>query len=130
MADEFTELANSLRAFKNGLHDAQMLFGIKQTNKFLALVKPRTPVDTGALRNFWEAKPIEKDGGLYLHIKNDRDYATHVEYGHRVVSHGKEAGYVEGRYMITISLIDLELSAEQDYMKEIDDLLRRCGLDE
>ena len=130
MADEFTELTNSLRNFKNGLHDAQMLFGIKQANKFLALVKPRTPVDTGALRNFWQARPIERNGGLYLHIQNDRDYATHVEYGHRVVSHGQECGYVEGRYMMTRSLVDMELTAEQDYTREIDNLLRRCGLDE
>lgn len=130
MADEFTELTNSLRNFKNELHDAQMLFGINQANKFLALVKPRTPVDTGALRNFWQARPIERNGGLYLHIQNDRDYATHVEYGHRVVSHGQERGYVEGRYMMTRSLVDMELTAEQDYTREIDNLLRRCGLDE
>lgn len=130
MADEFAELGNALKNFNNGLHDAQMRFGQKQANKFLALVKPRTPVDTGALRNFWQCRPVEHNGGLYIHIRNDRDYATHVEYGHRVVSYGQERGYVEGRYMMTRSLVDLDLSAEQDYMHEIDDLLRRCGLDE
>lgn len=130
MADEFKELATSLRSFKNGLHGAQMQFGINQANKFIALVKPRTPVDTGALREFWQARPVEQNGGLYLHIRNDRDYATHVEYGHRVVSHGKERGYVEGRYMMTRSLTDMQLTVEQDYMREIDNLLRRCGLDE
>ena len=30
MADEFTELANSLKKFSDGLYEAQMLFGIKQ----------------------------------------------------------------------------------------------------
>lgn len=129
MANELEDLGRALKDFQSGLYDAQIRFGRNQANKFLALVKPRTPVDTGALRNFWQARPIEKDGGLYLHIRNDRDYATHVEYGHRVVSHGKESGYVEGRYMMTRSLIDMELSAEQDYMREIDNLLRRCDLD-
>ena len=130
MADEFQELARALKGFSDGLHDAQMRYGKNQVSKFLSLVKPRTPVDTGNLRNNWEANLLQRSDGLYLHIKNDADYATHVEYGHRVVSHGKDSGYVEGRYMMTRSFVDMELTAEQDYMKEIDNLLRRCGLDE
>ena len=130
MADEFQELARALKGFSNGLYDAQMRYGKNQVSKFLSLVKPRTPVDTGNLRNNWETNLLQRSDGLYLHIKNDADYATHVEYGHRVVSHGKDSGYVEGRYMMTRSLVDMELTAEQDYMREIDNLLRRCGLDE
>lgn len=29
-----------------------------------------------------------------------KDYAPHVEYGHRVVIHGKQVGYVNGQYFL------------------------------
>lgn len=129
--DEFTELANSLKQFNLKLPLAHSTFASQQANKFLNLVKPRTPVDTGSLRASWEATPITDNGDLCVLVENPQDYATHVEYGHRVVSHGKDTGKrVEGIYMATRSIADMKLAMEDDYTRIMDMLLEECGLNE
>lgn len=97
--------------------------------RLLALVIPATPVGSyrkgsgkkgGTLRRGWTAKTHEeatggsgkqakeyadsltvaKSGNSYtIEIINPVKYASYVEYGHRTVN----GGWVEGRYMLTIS---------------------------
>lgn len=103
----------------------------------IAKIKRRTPVDTGTLRNAWRVAEIKKLGNQYIAIiTNDTDYAEYVEYGHRVntkgggqrtpkvqIQAGKkkkytvkktqwkakvENGFVKGRFMMTISMWEIE----------------------
>lgn len=89
--------------------------------RLLALVIPKTPVGKypkglgkkgGTLRRGWGAKSgsaaagyaeslnVQKSGNTYtVEIVNPVDYASYVEFGHRTVN----GGWVEGRYMLTIS---------------------------
>lgn len=89
--------------------------------RLLALVIPKTPVGKypkgsgkkgGTLRRGWGAKSgsaatsyaqslrVQKSGNVYtVEIVNPVDYASYVEFGHRTVN----GGWVEGRYMLTIS---------------------------
>lgn len=89
--------------------------------RLLALVIPVTPVGKypkgsgkkgGTLRRGWGAKNgkagreyaqsliVTKSGNTYMvEIINPVEYASYVEFGHRTVS----GGWVEGRYMLTIS---------------------------
>ncbi len=89
--------------------------------RLLALVIPATPVGQypkgsgkkgGTLRRGWGAKTageakgyaesltVTKTGGTYsIEIVNPIEYSSYVEYGHRTTS----GGWVEGRYMLTIS---------------------------
>lgn len=89
--------------------------------RLLALVIPKTPVGKypkssgkkgGTLRRGWGAKSgsaaagyaqslsVQKVGNTYIvEIVNPVDYASYVEFGHRTVN----GGWVEGRYMLTIS---------------------------
>lgn len=89
--------------------------------RLLALVIPRTPVGKypagsgkvgGTLRRGWGAESggaaakyakslrVQKIGNAYtVEIVNPVDYASYVEFGHRTVN----GGWVEGRYMLTIS---------------------------
>ncbi len=90
--------------------------------RLLALVIPKTPVGKyppgsgkkgGTLRRGWGAKSakeassyaqslhVSKHGNSYtVEIINPIEYASYVEYGHRTRG---GAGWVPGRYMLTIS---------------------------
>lgn len=113
--------------------------------RLLALVIPATPVGQypkssgkkgGTLRRGWGAKSaaeakayaeslnVTKTAGVYtIEIVNPIEYASYVEYGHRTPNH---TGWVEGRYMLTVSeeklksitpaLLERKLNA---YLKEI-----------
>lgn len=89
--------------------------------RLLALVIPATPVGKypksagkkgGTLRRGWGAKSgkaaagyanslsVTKSGNAYtVEIVNPVEYASYVEFGHRTAG----GGWVEGRYMLTIS---------------------------
>ena len=89
--------------------------------RLLAFVIPATPVGKypkatgkkgGTLRRGWGAKTgsaaaayaesltVTKSGSTYtVEIVNPVEYASYVEFGHRTV----DGGWVEGRYMLTVS---------------------------
>ena len=77
----------------------------KISQKLIAKVKLKTPVaekNGGTLRRSWRVK---KKGDLARIIYNNIHYAPHVEYGHRTRG-GKS--FVEGRYMLTKSVKEIE----------------------
>lgn len=71
-------------------------------------IKKRTPVgETGDLRRNWQVGQVQRQGNAFVvEIFNNTEYAPFVEYGHRT---GKElTGWVEGRFMMTISMKEME----------------------
>lgn len=76
----------------------------------LAKTKRRTPSKTNELRNNWQLGRVVKKGNSFeVEIYNNTYYASFVEYGHRT---GKDlTKWVEGRFMMTISMKEVE-----DYM--------------
>lgn len=69
--------------------------------------------DTGAMMNAWEISSIHGKGkNLIVEIKNPMEYATEIEYGHRIVSgtgeNKKEIGWYDGRFMLKTSIDDIE----------------------
>ena len=75
-------------------------------------IKKRTPVGVyknktgGHLRRNWQVGNVEKHGDSYVvEIFNNVEYASLVEYGHRTSNH---KGWVEGRFMATISMQEIE----------------------
>ena len=89
----------------------------------------------GALRQGWTVLPIEKKGGAYqITVTNNLLYASYVEYGHRqkpgryVPALGKQlkAAWVPGRYMMTISVQELERLAPALLEKQLYQFLRGC----
>lgn len=95
--------------------------------RLLAKVIKRTPVGQypagsgkvgGTLRRGWTAGktqsatkyaqslPVYKNGDTYtIVVKNHVEYATYVEYGHRTRN---GCGWVEGRFMLTKSEMEIE----------------------
>lgn len=75
-------------------------------------IKKRTPVGVyknktgGHLRRNWQVGEIKQEGNSYtVEIFNNVEYASYVEYGHRTRDH---SGWVEGRFMATISIDEIE----------------------
>ncbi|OSB16697.1 hypothetical protein B2H94_10925 [Clostridium sporogenes] len=75
-------------------------------------IKKRTPVGVypnktgGHLRRNWQVGSVVKQGDAYIvEIFNNTEYASYVEYGHRTKNH---KGWVEGRFMATISMQEIE----------------------
>lgn len=111
--------------------------------RLLAKVVKRTPTGTypketgkkgGTLKRGWTVGEIEKHGGVFhIEVINPTEYASYVEYGHRqepgrfVPAIGKrlKKGWVEGKFMLTISEQEIERDAPvilqkklQKYLKE------------
>lgn len=94
----------------------------KSTERFLMLqaeelkkdVKDLTPVDTGTLKNSWQ-----RENGRRLTGKNFTqiifsmtDYATHVEYGHRVGR--SKTKFVRGRFMLRTAVAMRQIKFYKD----------------
>lgn len=105
--------------------------------RLLAKVIKRTPVDDGVLRRGWtatthaeaessgnknvkayaESLNVTKVSTTYeIEIINPVNYAAYVEFGHRTASH---AGWVNGRFMLTISEQELDAQAPKILEKKL-----------
>jgi HK97 gp10 family phage protein len=86
--------------------------------RLLAKVIKRTPVGVypaksgkkgGTLRRGWTIGEVVKTDGKYtVEVINPTEYASYVEFGHRTANH---EGWVQGRFMLTISEQELEKDA-------------------
>ncbi|KEF40413.1 Bacteriophage HK97-gp10, putative tail-component [Schinkia azotoformans MEV2011] len=88
-------------------------------------VKKMTPVDTGDLRNSWEFTVIKKGDDYIVTIFNLKEYASFVENGHRIVVAGKTVGWVEGRFMLKLTVDEMERIAPNMWKKEVEKEMRR-----
>lgn len=57
----------------------------------------QTPKKTGELR---VSMAVNQNSKTEYQVGYAKEYAPHVEYGHRIVRQGKQVGYVEGRYFL------------------------------
>lgn len=94
--------------------------------RLLRKVKKRTPVGVypentgkkgGTLRRGWTIGEIENINGFYkIEIINPVEYSSYVEFGHRTANH---KGWVEGKFMLTISERELQNIAPRVIEKKI-----------
>ena len=95
------------------------------SQKLVAKVKLKTPVDSGVLRRSWRVK---SEGQLAKIVYNNVKYGPHVEYGHRTrlgTGKGKPKGkikVVEGRYMLTKSVQEIEGTLTSEFSIMIENL--------
>ena len=86
------------------------------SSKLIRKVKLKTPVDSGVLQKSWRSK---KDGDLARIVYNNVHYAPHIEYGHR--TRGRKS-FVDGQYMLTKSVKEIESDIEKEFSIMIDNL--------
>jgi len=85
-------------------------------NMLLRSTKRATPVDTGHLKRNWFISNVRQRGDIFeIEIYNNVAYAPWVENGHRIVRNGHTVGFAEGRYMLRISIAELERKASEIY---------------
>lgn len=104
--DELKRFAKNLEAMEKALPVFIEECVRELAMRLLAKVVPRTPVDTGELRRGWTIGQIRRTAdGYEIDVINPTEYSLYVEYGHRTRDH---TGWVEGRFMLTISEKELE----------------------
>ena len=86
------------------------------SQKLVAKVKLKTPVDSGVLRRSWRVK---SEGQLAKIVYTTVKYGPHVEYGHRTRG-GKS--FVDGRYMLTKSVKEIEDTLTSEFSMMIENL--------
>lgn len=144
---------NDLKKFQENLtklDDSQMNSFLESCAKelaarLLAKVIKRTPVGQypkgsgkkgGTLRRGWTAGKnqdatayaqslkVNQFGGTYvIEIENPTEYASYVEFGHRTRNH---QGWVEGKFMLTISEQEIETAAPAILERKLKKLLGEC----
>lgn len=118
-------------------------FIVEMAERTIAKTKKRTPVGTpestgipnyvgGTLRRNWQIGDVRKAGNnIEVEILNPTEYATEVEYGHRImkgVGHTEEKGWKEGRFMLTISVNAIRNQMPIHFAEEWTQFCKKWGL--
>lgn len=120
-------------------------FIVEMAERVIAKTKKpgRTPVGTpestgipnyvgGTLRRNWQLGKILVEGKkISVEILNPTEYATEVEYGHRIMGgagHSIEVGWKEGRFMLTISVNEIRAQMPMRFAQQWKDFCKRWGL--
>lgn len=78
----------------------------------------------GTLRREWTVGNVSKDGSTYrVEVLNPTEYAPYIEYGHRTRNH---KGWVEGRFMLTLSEQEIKEDAPRIIEERLKRLLGEC----
>jgi hypothetical protein len=89
--------------------------------QLLARVVNLTPVRTGHLRRMWTVSAVRNVGnGFEIDVFNNTEYAPYVEYGHRT----SNGGWVNGRFMLTVSEAELQADAPRILMRRLNKFMR------
>lgn len=85
--------------------------------------------DTGAMANSWQLGKIERNGkNISVEILNPMEYATEIEYGHRIVRDGIEIGWYNGRFMLTTSIDEIKRQMPLRYAQELKAYCDKLGI--
>lgn len=130
---EFKKLAENFEKAIDGKTVDKLLeeFLLEMAFRAERKIKKRTPVGVypqgsgrtgGHLRRNWKVGEIRKYGNSYvIGIYNPVEYASYREFGHRTRDH---EGWVEGRFMMTISMQEIERELPKFLEKRAEKLLK------
>ncbi len=125
---EFEKLYKGYKAVAEELEEWLINFLLENAQWTLGRTKDRTPVDTGYLKKRWRITNVYRlatSGSLGFALINDADYSSYVELGH--TTRNRE-GWVEGYYMLTISMAELEKRLPRRFTLEFNKLLAEHGV--
>jgi hypothetical protein len=121
-----------MRLFKQNLielnkksHEIHMKVASRIAQLAIRKVKKMTPVDSGDLRNNWKFYVLKKGDSYYIHIYNQLEYASFIENGHRIVVAGQTVGWVEGRFMLKLTIDEMGRIAPNMWKNEVEKEMRR-----
>ena len=127
---DFSEFNKFIKDFQVAREDFESFLKkilLEMAERVLEKAKERTPVDTGALRADWQIGSIKGEGtNLSVEILNSREYASHVEFGHAT----RNDGWVDGRFMLTISMDEVENQMDTKFKKAFQQWVKEKGIGE
>ncbi|MFK4171046.1 HK97 gp10 family phage protein [Paenibacillus lautus] len=121
---EMEEFRDQLKAMKKAWPKFIKECVEELANRLLAEVVPRTPVQDGELRRSWTIGQVTMtgEGGAEIEVFNPVYYSAYIEYGHRTPNH---QGWVEGRFMMTLSAQKLEREIPVILERRLDKFLNK-----
>lgn len=100
----------------------------KSLNVGLREVKRITPVKSGHMRENWFTNPVKESyDGVSKELFNIADYASYVNYGHRIVSNGKTKGFVKGRFILERAITKVDKAMVEEFKKAVEEVNRKHG---
>lgn len=133
---QLKKLADNVQALNDGVaNEFTKDIANEIAMRLLRRIKQKTPVKEGTLRNGWAIGQITQKGNSYtIEIINPVEYASYVEYGHRqtpgrfVPAIGKKLkkSWVKGRFMMTISIKEMEELTPSIVTARVWEELKRC----
>lgn len=94
----------------------------------MADAKRNTPVVTGFMRKNWRAAPAvkSKSGEVKKTLVNTADYASYVNYGHRIVNKkGETVGFVKGQFILEKAVGKVEKEIVRLFEEEVERVNRK-----
>ena len=140
---EFKQLQEKISKMDNEFENFLKEYMVEMAERVIAKTKPRTPVGTpestgipnyvgGTLRRNWQLGKIIAEGKkISVEILNPTEYATEVEYGHRIMGgagHSIEVGWKDGRFMLTTSVNEIRAQMPLRYAQKLKTYCDNLGL--
>lgn len=140
---EFKQLQEKISKMDNEFENFLKEYMVEMAERVIAKTKPRTPVGTpestgipnyvgGTLRRNWQLGKIIAEGKkISVEILNPTEYATEVEYGHRIMGgagHSIEVGWKDGRFMLTTSVNEIRNQMPLRYAQKLKAYCDNLGL--
>lgn len=124
---QFRKMVKNMEEVQKEFDTFLRQFLLKQALIALRLVKPRTPVDTGHLRNSWEITDVQiYDSYLTVSLVNPVEYASFMENG--FVYHTKEGDKrFPGFHMAELSILQVQQQMPAKYDREFKSWLKSKG---
>lgn len=130
---ELVEFQKKMKTLTNNMGEILDICARELAQRLMAKVIKRTPVGKypagtgkvgGTLRRGWSQggryKIYHSASACMIEISNPVKYASYVEYGHRTANH---TGWVPGRFMMTISVEEIQRDAPAILEKKIKKLM-------
>lgn len=111
-----------LKSMLDDITDIDIKVLNRAVNEGVADVKRNTPVDTGYMRRSWSATPTLKTReGVTKQLINVMDYASYVNYGHRIVTRsGETVGFARGKFMLEKAINKVDKALLKEFRKEVE----------
>jgi hypothetical protein len=124
---QFRKLVKNMESVQREFDQFLKDFLLKQALIALRLVKPRTPVDTGHLRNSWELTDVQIfDSYLIVSLVNPVEYASFMENG--FVYHTKEGDKrYPGHHMAELSILQVQQQMPAKFDRAFKNWLKSKG---
>lgn len=126
---EFIRYLKMVTVCKKQYYDFLKDFLKEMASRVISRAKPRTPVDTGNLRRSFILGDVNGYGkNISVDILNGADYASYIEYGHRIVMNGVEVGWYDGRFMLKTSVDEIRREMPERYQREFASFCSKMGI--